>query len=90
MDAFVCSFDYVTEKISFATIPVVDGRLEDGDTSPSIEELENDTYATSIVVTDEEDSPELRSELEGILRRRFDFLKVPTHESGYIGGRKSA
>jgi hypothetical protein len=88
VDAFVCSLDYVTEKISFATISVVDGRLEDGDTNPSLEELENDGYATSIAVTDEEDSPELRRELEGILRRRFDFLKVPTHESGYLGGRK--
>jgi hypothetical protein len=89
VDALVCSFNYVTEEISFTTIPVVNGCLKDDDTNPSLQELEDDSYATSIVAADDEpDSPGLREELEGILRRRFDFLKVPTHESGHIGGRK--
>jgi hypothetical protein len=88
MNVFVCSFDPISEEIFFATMPVVDGILQDGEANPSLKELEDDGYATSIVVADEADSPELREELEGILRRRFDFLTVPSHDSGYIGGRK--
>jgi hypothetical protein len=88
VNAFVCSIDYTSDEIRFDTLPVVDGFLQDGDTNPSLRELEEDGYSTAIAVTDEPDSPELREELEGILRRRFDFLKVPTHESGYLEGRK--
>jgi hypothetical protein len=89
VNVFVCSIDIASDEMFFATLPVVDGVLQDGGTNPTLKELEEDGYATSIVVADGEDNPELREELEGMLRRRFDFLKVPTHEYGYIGGRKS-
>jgi hypothetical protein len=85
VNVFVCSIDIASDEMFFATLPVVDGVLQDGGT---LKELEEDGYATSIAVIDEEDNPELREELAAILRGRFDFLKVPTHESGYIGGRK--
>jgi hypothetical protein len=88
VNVFVCTLDVASDEIFFATPPVVDGVLQDGDTNPTLKDLEEDGYATSIAVTDEEDNPELREELAAILRRRFDFLKVPTHESGFIGGRK--
>jgi hypothetical protein len=88
VNVFVCSIDIASDEMFFTTLPVVDGVLQDGGTNPTLKELEEDGYATSIAVTDEEDNPELREELAAILRRRFDFLKVPTHESGFIGGRK--
>lgn len=88
MNAFTCTIDYCSDEVFFVTLPVVNGVLQDGDTNPTLKELEEDGYATCIAVTDEADSPELRLELEEILRRRFDYLKVPSHESGYIGGRK--
>ena len=72
--AFVGTYDFLTKDVAFCTLPVVNGILIDPPENPPVSDFDND-YSESIVVLDEKDSPELREELTGILKRRFDYIR---------------
>jgi len=72
--AFVATISIKDSSVSFCTLPVVNGILVDPPENPSVSDFADD-WSESIVVLDEEDGPELRAELEGILKRRFEFLQ---------------
>ena len=72
--AFVGTYSLVTSEVTFCTLQVVDGILIEEPENPPVSDFDHG-YSESIVVLDEDDSPELRAELTGILKRRFEFLQ---------------
>jgi hypothetical protein len=76
MNAFVASYDITKDTVSFRMESVVNGQILDSDDEfISLSKLSKDPWATDIAVEDEDDNPELREELTGILQRRFQSVR---------------
>jgi hypothetical protein len=87
--AFVATIDTLGDfSVSFCRLPVEDGILVDGNERYSQAENEADADSDFIAVLDEEDSPELRAELTGIVTRRFEAAREFVARYARLKGRK--
>jgi hypothetical protein len=76
VNAFVGSYDTSTDEVRFRTEPVLNGQILDSDGEfISLSKLAKDPWAAEIAAEDEDDNPELREELTGILMRRFESVR---------------
>ncbi len=86
MNAFVGSYDRVSDKVNFRLEEVINGQILDSDDEfISLSKLSKDPWASEIAVADDdpemedgymaEDEPGLREDLAGILMRRFESTR---------------
>ena len=76
MNVFVATIDTLNDySVSFATLPVINGSIVNGGETISLSDNEKDGWSDCLIVEDEDDSPELREELAGVLTRRFESTR---------------